>query len=356
MGRTAERNLDWKSGGWILALAVALTLAAAVWRIGSWRLSEGAGAIGDGTDPATYGFDLTDLDPALDRALLVGSRQPRDGIPALVDPPAMTAEELAAFNAAHRGKFVVAEDLVIGVALGGEARAYPLRLLDWHEVAHDTLGGRPIAVTWHPLCGSAAVYDRRVGGRTLEFGLSGLLWSSNALLYDRGGESLWLQLAGRAVSGPARGTRLTPLPASLVRWDAWLAAHPETTVVRPDPARLKRYQENVYGNYRLTGQPRFPTVPLPEGAGAAFDPLAIVGAEAPLRVVELDPDGAPPADGWPEAAPPATFGGDGLRATVLLGEASGSEREPAPVRYAYRFAARAQLGTGAGQLASNSTP
>jgi hypothetical protein len=166
--------------------------------------------------------------------------------------------------------------------LGGEARAYPIRLLNWHEVINDTLGGVPIAVTYHPLCDSVVVFDRQVGDEVLEFGVSGLLFNSNQLLFDRRAEasreSLWSQLLARAVAGPAaRSDRaLKILPSSVARWDRWLGLYPDTTVIDPDPDLVKRYERDPYGNYYLTGKPRFPVDPLPPDDGRAWMERVVV--------------------------------------------------------------------------------
>ena len=109
----------------------------------------------------------------------------------------------------------------------GRAHAYPLDLLSLHEVVNDG----PIAVTWCPLCRTAVAFDRDVHGRKLTFGVSGLLLHANQVLYDRQTGSLWSQLAGRAISGRYRGTRLRPLPLAEVTWGRWLREHPDTLVL-----------------------------------------------------------------------------------------------------------------------------
>jgi Protein of unknown function (DUF3179)/Pyridine nucleotide-disulphide oxidoreductase/Pyridine nucleotide-disulphide oxidoreductase, dimerisation domain len=119
-------------------------------------------------------------------------------------------------------------DFVIGVAIDGVARAYPVKLLALHEVVNDVVGGRPIIVTWCPLCSSALVFDRRVGGKTLTFGVSGFLYQANQVLYDLQTRSLWSQLAEGAVTGAMRGQRLKLLPAVEQPWSAWRSAHPAT--------------------------------------------------------------------------------------------------------------------------------
>ena len=208
----------------------------------------------------------------------------------------LTAAQVDSLNAAERGKYLVPDDLVIGVVISGVPRAYPTRVMNWHEVANDTLGGRPIAVTWHPLCGSSVVFDRRVAGETLTFGQSGLLTNSNLLLYDRrddaADESLWSQLQARAVAGPAagsvagpaagsvagpaadsagvRGDSLIVLPHVLTSWSRWRAAYPQTTVPLPDPSRRKSYARRPYGSYEGSDLLRFPVAPLPPPAGHRY--------------------------------------------------------------------------------------
>jgi hypothetical protein len=262
-----SRRLDFRSGGWLILLAVALVVFISAWRIAPMLRLREARAVGDGRDVASYGFDLMHNNVPL--AHLAAAGFPKDGIPALDAPQQMPGTTVTRFNEEHRGKYLVSDDRVIGVSLGGESRAYPIRVMNWHEVVNDTVGGIPIAVTYHPLCDSVLVFDRRVHGETLSFGVSGLLFNSNLLLYDRrgdaGDESLWSQLLARAIAGPAAGARhtLAVLPASLSRWQRWLAAHPDTTVIEPDLAMLKRYARDPYGNYLRTGKLRFPVEPTP---------------------------------------------------------------------------------------------
>jgi hypothetical protein len=123
---------------------------------------------------------------------------------------------------------------VVGVERGGVARAYPLAVLDWHEVVNDTFGG-PLLVTYCPLCGSAVVAERRVRTRPTTFGVSGLLWRNDLVLYDAATESLWSQLLATAIRGPQTGETLSLVPASLTSWGAWRDRHPDTDVLLPPP-------------------------------------------------------------------------------------------------------------------------
>ena len=126
-------------------------------------------------EPASLnGFALTN--PQVPIAEIRSGGPPRDGIPAIDQP---------VFVAGNSARFLRDDDLVVSFSEGGETRAYPLRILVWHEIVNDTVGGRPVAVTYCPLCGTAMVFDRRVGDRTLSFGVSGLLYQSDVLMYDR---------------------------------------------------------------------------------------------------------------------------------------------------------------------------
>lgn len=253
---------------WVLLLAGAFVAAATVWRVHDMLGARGSHAVGDGRHPETYGFALT---PCLvPRGDLAACGLPRDGLPVLDDPPLFTVAQADSLARGRQGKYLVAGDRVIGVELRGRARAYPLRVLNWHEIVNDTLGGRAIAVTYSPLCDAAVVFDREVRGAGLvSFGHSGLLYNSDLLMYDRreghAGESLWSQLAARAVTGPAaaESLRLAIVPSALARWGDWKSGHPSTSVLARDPARAERYNRDPYSNYYGSDELRFPVHPLP---------------------------------------------------------------------------------------------
>lgn len=231
---------------------------------------------GDGRNPETYGFSLGNF--SLDRAVLVASGLPRDGIEALVDPGFLARDAVPTLGR----RFLLPSDPVAGVVMSGQARAYPLRVLVFHELVNDTLGGEPVLVVHQPLCGLTAVFSRKLEGRVLTFGHSGLLWSSCGLAYDRESQSLWLPLAGRAVAGPAVGQELRFLPFTLTTWERWQHQHPGTTVLEPDTSRLAQYRRDPYSSYLGSEILRFPVKPsLPEG----------LRPKAPLLV--FDPGGRP---------------------------------------------------------------
>lgn len=147
------------------------------------------------------------------------------------------------------------DELVIGVEFNGDARAYPVRLMSLHEIVNDTVGGRPVAVTWCPLCFSALVFDRRLD-RELTFGVSGYLFKNNLVMYDHQTNTFWSQLMAQAIRGPMRGERLQVLPARIISWGNWKAAHPDTLVLS---AKKVGYSEGVvvdpYSGYYVSETP-----------------------------------------------------------------------------------------------------
>jgi hypothetical protein len=228
----------------------------------------GGPRVGDGKDPATYGFDLTTT--LVPRGEIVASGMSKNGLKAMDLPALITADALEPIRRERKSAYLVSGDRVIGVEIEGRARAYPIRVMNWHEVVNDTLGGRAIAVTYSPLCDAVVVFDRDVEGETLRFGVSGLLYNSNTLMYDArpagSKESLWSQLQFRAVVGPAAaaGESLKIVPSYLGVWSDWLRRHPATTILAPEGKEMfERYKVDVYGTYFDSPRLRFPVRPLP---------------------------------------------------------------------------------------------
>jgi hypothetical protein len=295
-----------RSGWWAAAAAVVLTAAAAAVMLAPVLEHRSAAR-------AAQEFDLDSA--TVPRELIVRAMS-TDGVHTLTEPASMPAAAVAAFNEAERGKLLVPDDRVVGLAIHGEARAYPLRLLRWHEVVNDTVGGEPVAVTYSPLCDSVAVYSRRLTGATIELGVSGLLYNSNTLLYDRGlgpaASPLWTQLEGRPVAGaePGRSERLALRYAALTTWEAWRSRHPETTVLAPLEELKRLYKRDPYHSYFGSDLLRFPVAPLPPerglhlkdrvvvvtvngiDTGFAFPDLVAAGG-GPAGVVEVEIGGTP---------------------------------------------------------------
>lgn len=164
---------------------------------------------------------------------------PRDGIPS-IDKPVFVAAKDARLRD---------DDRVLGVAIAGVARAYPVRILNWHEVVNDRFGARAVVVTYCPLCGTGMAFDAQVGGRAASFGVSGLLYNSDVLLYDRETLSLWSQIMQTAVTGPRKGTRLTSVATTHTSWADWRSRHPGTQVLSTQTGFARDYQRDPYAGY-----------------------------------------------------------------------------------------------------------
>lgn len=193
------------------------------------------------------GFDLSQATiPVKD---IFHGGPPRDGIPAINNPKFVAVEAV---------DFLRDEDIVIGVKHGDIARAYPTRILVWHEIVNDQIDDLAFAVTYCPLCGTAMVFDRRFDGEVRQFGVSGLLYQSDVLMYDRETDSLWSQLALRAVSGAAAGMTLSWLPGDHITWAAWREQHPDGEVLSTDTGHRRDYDGNAYASYFASDRTMFP--------------------------------------------------------------------------------------------------
>ena len=147
----------------------------------------------------------------------------RDGIPALIDPE---------FEPVGAKSGLGAREAVIALEIQGEARAYPLRYLMWHEIVNDEVGGVPVAVTFCPLCNSAVSFDRRVGAQVLTLGVTGKLRASDMVMYDRESESWWQQATGEGIVGEMTGVELASLPSWMESWESFAARNPEGLVMK----------------------------------------------------------------------------------------------------------------------------
>jgi hypothetical protein len=181
-------------------------------------------------DPISIPVEESELDRAA----------PRDAIPAITDPvfgddwSGVEYEIQRDSGAVTERPRLSFEDEVLGVIRDGRARAYPLKLLDWHEVVNDEFGG-PLAVTYCPVCDSGLVAERVVDGEPTTFGVSGYLYRANLVMYDDATDSLWSQLAATAIRGPAAGTELSLYPSTVTSWGRWQAENGDTEVLLPPP-------------------------------------------------------------------------------------------------------------------------
>lgn len=173
---------------------------------------------------------------------ILGGGPQRDGIPALMNPKFIGARE------ADNG-WLKDADRVMGLFLGGEAKAYPIKILNWHEIVNDTVGGRAVAVTFCPLCGTGMVFDGAIEGREYSFGVSGLLYQSDMLLYDHQTESLWSQIKSEAVAGPMMGARLKLVASVQTTWGQWKAKHPKTLALSDKTGYRRNYERDPYRGY-----------------------------------------------------------------------------------------------------------
>ncbi|WP_267639183.1 DUF3179 domain-containing protein [Haloarchaeobius amylolyticus] len=169
----------------------------------------------------------------------------KDAIPAITEPA--FADDWAGIRFEARTEFgevlpieprLHPKDEVIGLAVDGVARAYPLRVMRWHEIVNDVVTDDPLAVTFCPLCGSSVVAEREVAGEATVFGVSGWLWHSDLVMYDEATESLWSQVIATAIRGPRTGDELPLRPATRTTLEQWRAAHPDTEVLLPAPESL----------------------------------------------------------------------------------------------------------------------
>jgi Protein of unknown function (DUF3179) len=188
---------------------------------------------------------------------------PKDGIPA-IDAPRF--ERLADGRAT--GSIAALGDMepVIALSIGEDDRAYPLRILIWHEIANDIVGGTPVVVTFCPLCNAALVFERMVDGRALDFGTTGKLRHSDLVMYDRQTESWWQQFTGEAIVGTMTGRHLRLVPSRLESFDRFRHRFPQGQVLVPSNPNVRNYGHNPYVGYDATGQrPFLYDGSLPEG-------------------------------------------------------------------------------------------
>lgn len=186
---------------------------------------------------------------SVDYAEILSGGPPPDGIPPLDNPKFETAAEADAW--------LKPNEPVISFQLGDEARAYPLQVLIWHEIVNDVVGGRPVAVTFCPLCNAAIVFDRTLNGQVLRFGTTGNLRYSDLIMWDDQTESWWQQFTGEAIVGDMTGARLEFLPAQIVAWADFKAAFPQGQVLSRDTGYLRSYGQNPYTGYDRIDRPPF---------------------------------------------------------------------------------------------------
>ena len=201
-------------------------------------------------DRLTYGWETNFDLHSVPYGEIVSGGPPRDGIPP-IDSPVF-------FVASRAPEYMRANEPVIALEIGGEAKAYPLAMLIRHEIVNDVLGGIPVAVTYCPLCNTALAFDRRVGGRVLDFGTSGNLRKSDLVMWDRQTESWWQQITGEAIVGDLTGTRLNVIAAQILSFSDFQDAYPDGLVLSRETGIYPTgtYEVAPYAGYdRDGGQP-----------------------------------------------------------------------------------------------------
>ncbi|MEW8507126.1 MAG: DUF3179 domain-containing protein [Candidatus Thiodiazotropha sp.] len=193
------------------------------------------------------GFDVTDALIPIEQILPGGP--PKDGIPAIDSPK---------FISAHEVDYLTPEDRVLGLAYNGQVKAYPIAILNWHEIVNDQFGSEPVAITFCPLCGTGIAFKSKQNNRSLSFGVSGLLYNSDMLLYDRDSESLWSQIRMQAVSGKLKGQHLQPIALHHTTWSDWLERYPGSQVLSDDTGFSRNYRRSPYGDYETSRAIYFP--------------------------------------------------------------------------------------------------
>jgi hypothetical protein len=195
---------------------------------------------------------------------------PKDGIPAIDDPTFIPVSQAEQFKPTEP---------VISLAINGDARAYPLAVLMWHEIANDTIGGVPVTVTFCPLCNASIVFDRRVDGQVLDFGTTGKLRRSDLVMYDRQTESWWQQFLGEAIVGQMTGARLKMLPARVESFERFAKRHPKGKVLVPNNPNMRSYGANPYAGYDSLDRPWLYSGAMPKGI-APLARVVSVGTQA----------------------------------------------------------------------------
>ena len=174
---------------------------------------------------------------------------PKDGIPALKDPQFVSVSEAE--------EWLKPLEPVILVQVEDEAKAYPIQILIWHEIANDTVADEALVVTFCPLCNTAIAFKRTDDGIVLDFGTTGRLRYSNLIMYDRQSETWWQQATGEAIAGELTGNQLEFYPATIISWQDFKAAHPSGKVLSRDTGYPRDYGRNPYVGYDNVNNPPF---------------------------------------------------------------------------------------------------
>jgi len=173
----------------------------------------------------------------------------RDGIPSIDTPIFKRAVDYSFFDE---------DTYVLGITHRGVAKAYPIPILNWHEIVNDFMDSTPIVVTYCPLCNSGAIYEANIGGMRATFGVSGLLYQNDLLLYDRRSKSLWSQIMGKAISGSLSGQQLSRFHIQHTTLGAWKREQPETLVLTTRTGFVRNYEQSPFQEYENNDEIYYP--------------------------------------------------------------------------------------------------
>ena len=205
------------------------------------------GALSTAIAQSKNGFDLTDALVPVDEIHWGGVQ--RDGIPSINQPKFVSASDAT---------FLGKKDRVLGVYRNGIAKAYPIRILDRHEIVNDNFADEGVVVTYCPLCFSGMAFSISTDSIARTFGVSGLLFNSDVLLYDHQTGSLWSQIRSQAISGALKGTEIRPVVTAHTTWPDWLSRYPDTQVLSTDTGYGINYRKSAYSEYQRSRQLMFP--------------------------------------------------------------------------------------------------
>jgi hypothetical protein len=293
----------------VLAGSIALAALAALAGCGNDRTA-GRSETEAPFDTSSWDTDFSNHSVPLEEFVAGGPS--KDGIPSIDDPSFVSADAAE--------EFLAPREPVAVVRLENEVRAYPLQILTWHEIVNDEIAGRPIAVTYCPLCNSTVAFLREIDGEPVEFGTTGMLRNSDLVMYDRDTESWWQQLTAEAVVGELTGTRLEVVSSQILSWEELQRLHPDAKVLSRDTGFDREYGSNPYVAYDRNpdsqpllfgGQPdrslppkeRVAAIESGEGSAVVY-PFSRLADEAPINdevdgrpiVVLFDPEVASALD------------------------------------------------------------
>ncbi|GAB4350315.1 MAG: DUF3179 domain-containing protein [Gammaproteobacteria bacterium] len=294
--------------------------------LGGWAL-QATGLVAGSLPPGASAWPDTDFSKtSIDLEEILSGGPPKDGIPAIDQPRFVSPQEAA--------EWLDPREPVIIVVEGGDARAYPLQILIYHEIVNDTVGGRPMSITFCPLCNASLVFDRRVDGRLLDFGTTGLLRKSDLVMYDRQTESWWQQFTGTAIVGELTGTELQQIPSAIVAFEDFAARHPDGKVLSRKTGYSRPYGRNPYRGYdRIGNIPFLLQDPVDERLPAMERVIGVSRGDAhriyPFSLFERQPV----INDVFEGVPVVVFSKGGTLSVLDQGEIQSSRKVPSAAAY-----------------------